>query len=275
MRGFANPAAQAGLVATCGQAATQDKTGGTDDAASPGGHSSREPNMPTDMRRLLRRATQRYHDRLDALSVLTPLVLPGVTLAQYQAATVALLRTYVQVDACLLQPPLVDCAQVFKTVAPYRARHVATQRDLHAMGIDPAPTVLQASTALDLPPDLPTYLGMRYVIEGSKFGNRVIWRHLQAAFGTAANDICTAWLPDMEAHDDWTSVMAALSALETRHDVAAALRGARQTFRCFVANLCMSSAGPSRLAAHHKPTPQGVTSVLTHDALCDWRGALT
>ncbi len=202
---------------------------------------ARRPGMPADMRRLLRRATQRYHDRLDASSVLAPLILPDVTLAQFRAATVAMLRTYGQVDACLLQPPHSDGAASPNLVAPYRARSAAMLDDLHAMGGEPGPSLPQASAILDLPADLPTYLGMRYVIEGSQFGNRVIGRNLQAAFGVVATDICTAWLPGAKADDGWTSVMAAVSALQTRREVAAALRGARRMFRYFVANLCPPS----------------------------------
>ena len=196
-------------------------------------------SMPADMRRLLRRATQRYHDRLDARSVLAPLILPDVTLAQYQAATVAMLRTYGQVDACLLRPPPGGRAASATVIAPYRARGPAMLHDLQAMGCEPGPHIGPAAAMLRSPADLPTYLGMRYVIEGSQFGNRVIGRNLQAAFGAAAADSCTAWLPGAKTDDGWASVMAALSALQTRREVAAALRGARQTFRYFVASLCV------------------------------------
>lgn len=211
------------------------------DGAPPGGPAMHRAGMPQDMRRLLRRATQRYHDRLDAASVLAPLLLPQVTLAEYRTAMLAMLCTYGRVDACLSQQPRAACAAEInvEVVAPYRARSPAMQHDLRAMGIEPEPGSPQAAVTLDDPPDMPTYFGMRYVIEGAQFGNRVIGRNLQAAFGTAADDICTAWQPCARTDDGWASVMAALSALETRRDVAAALRGARLTFRYFVANLCV------------------------------------
>lgn len=197
--------------------------------------------MPGDMRQLLRRATQRYHDRLDTSSLLAPLLLPEVGPAAYQAAMIAMLRTYCRVDACLQVPPAAQAGSAV-TLAPYRPRSPAMQSDLRAMGIASLPTPPQAGAVLDLPVTLPAYLGMRYVIEGSQFGNRVIGRNLQLAFGAAADDICSAWLPAAKTDEGWTSVMAALSGLETRREVAAALRGARQTFRYFVVNLCAPSA---------------------------------
>lgn len=194
--------------------------------------------VPGDMRQRLRQATQRYHDRLDTSSLLAPLLLPDVSLAAYQAAMVAMLRTYCRVDACLQQAPAAAYATAATALAPYRPRSPAMQHDLRAMGITLQPGIPNAAAILNMPATLPAYLGMRYVIEGSQFGNRVIGRNLQAAFGTTAQDICSAWLPAAGADGGWTSVMAALSALQTRQEVAAALRGARQTFRYFVVNLC-------------------------------------
>ncbi|MBC7514474.1 MAG: biliverdin-producing heme oxygenase [Herminiimonas sp.] len=199
--------------------------------------------IPGDMRRRLRQATQRYHDRLDTSSLLAPLLLPDVDLAAYQAAMIAMLRTYDRIDACLLQAPAVTHAAAGTALAPYRPRSPAMQHDLRVMGIAPQPGVASAAAMLDMPATLPAYLGMRYVIEGSQFGNRVIGRNLQTAFGPRAQDICSAWLPADGTDNGWTSVMAALSALQTRSEVAAALRGARQTFRYFVVNLCEPPGG--------------------------------
>ena len=221
------------------------------------GQTVRSLSMPGDMRQLLRRATRRQHARLDAISLLTPLLFPEVGLAGYQAAMAAMLRAYQQVDACLLQaPPAAHMVQA-TTLSPYRPRSPAIQHDLQAMGIGlqpascgaigaPGETAATAATAatvptatLNLPTSLAAYLGMRYVVEGAQFGNRVIGRNLQAAFGPAAVEICSAWLPGADAGNAWPDVMAALSALDSRRDVAAALRGARRMFDYFSVQLCV------------------------------------
>ena len=198
----------------------------------------RHAAMPADMRQLLRRATHRHHDRLDASSILAPLILPGVSLDGYRQAMLAMLRTYRRVDACLQTPPAGRSGGA--TVLPaYRARSPAMQHDLRALGMTTDTVLSHAPVGLERPTTLAAYLGMRYVIEGSQFGNRVIARNLNDVFGAAAADFCTAWQPCAKSDDGWPGVMAALSALQTRAEVAAALRGARQTFRYFVANLCM------------------------------------
>lgn len=179
-----------------------------------------------DIRSLLRRATQRDHNRLHSSSLLGPLILPSVTLAQYHAAMIAMLHTYAQIDACLLHSSPLD--------RTYRARSIAIQSDLDALGIEPGAMIPHPGKAPNLPVDLPTYLGMRYVVEGSQFGNRMISRNLRAVFGPAADNICKSWRPTVTADEDWKNVMAALSALDTQRDIAAALRGARSMFRYFV-----------------------------------------
>ena len=206
------------------------------------------PRMPGDMHQWLRRATRRQHERLDAISLLTPLLSPEIGLAGYEAAMVAMLRTYQQVDACLLQtPPAASMAKAM-TLSPYRPRSPAIRRDLQAMGsvlhsaccaATEATVATAATTSLNLPTSLAAYLGMRYVVEGAQFGNRVIGRNLQAAFGPAALEICSAWLPGADAGTGWRDVMAALSALDSRRDVAAALCGARRMFDYFAAQLCV------------------------------------
>ena len=208
-------------------------------------------SMPGDMRQMLRRATRRQHERLDAISLLTPLLSAEVGLAGYQTAMVAMLRAYQQVDACLLQaPPAAHMTQT-ATLSPYRPRSPAIRHDLQAMGIALQPascaateataaTVAAVPTAtLHMPTSLAAYLGMRYVVEGAQFGNRVIGRNLQAAFGPAAVEICSAWLPGADAGNGWPDVMAALSTLDSRRDVAAALHGARRMFDYFSVQLCV------------------------------------
>ena len=209
------------------------------------------PSMPGDMRQMLRRATRRQHERLDAVSLLTPLLSPEVGLAGYQAAMVAMLRAYQQVDACLLQAPPAAYLAKAMTLSPYRPRSPAIRHDLQAMGIVLQPASCAAigatgataatvpNATLNLPTSLAAYLGMRYVVEGAQFGNRVIGRNLQAAFGPAAVEIYSAWLPAADAGNGWPDVMAALSALDSRRDVAAALRGARRMFDYFSVQLCV------------------------------------
>lgn len=187
-----------------------------------------------DIRSLLRRATQRDHNRLHSSSLLGPLILPSITLTQYQTAMIAMLHTYTQVDEWLLRSPWLDHTSSFRGATPYHARSTGIQSDLHALGIEPGAIISQPANALNLPADLPTYLGIRYVVEGSQFGNCIIWRNLQAVFGSAADNMCTTWQPTGTADKDWTKVIAALSALETRREVAAAVRGARYMFRYFV-----------------------------------------
>lgn len=231
------------------------------EASQPGPHLA-SACIPCDMRALLRQATARDHRRLDQSSVMAPLAQPGLTLVQYQQAMVALLRIYRRIDACLLQPPAHSGGDA-TTISAYLAHSPAMEKDLRATwqaapASSPAASVFKsvfesgyesayesdvdagleanhASNALPMPADLLAYLGMCYVIEGAQFGNRVIARNLRSSFGTMADSMCTSFLG--ESDTGWRDVMAALSALQSRREVAAAVRSARRTFRYFVINL--------------------------------------
>ena len=130
---------------------------------------------PRPLLTLLRRVTRERHRQLDADSALRPLNSGRCTLHQYATAMRALASVYACID------PLLDAAGLVLPdgLPVYCARGPVLQRDLSALGGDPLASPRGQSLAR--PRRLGSYLGMRYVVEGSTLGGTLIARQLAHA----------------------------------------------------------------------------------------------
>lgn len=162
---------------------------------------------------VLRKRTTPLHARLDSLSDLTVLLAPGCSLVDYKKATMSLAAAYRGVDSGLAKGAR-HCPPALPAYIP-RLPHLVA--DIQRLGFTaPASPVLELSA----PSSNASYLGMRYVIEGSNLGARVIYRALQnsAIAQSIVVDKCywslaqtwqTAWpallrqLADLRTHDEW------------------------------------------------------------------------
>jgi heme oxygenase len=165
--------------------------------------------------------------------VLTVLTNPGLTLDRYLGAMIALQRAYQEIDRLLVQA----CDWCPAALPPYIPRVPGINRDLAAMALIPH-DLRPASVHCGLqPPDTEAkYLGVRYVVEGAQLGSRVIYSHLQEAFGEF-NEFGTFWTPGSIFPCSWPHLLKILGQMESRESLAAAARAARMTFRHMSANL--------------------------------------
>lgn len=171
---------------------------------------SPEPRTALDV---LRKRTTPLHACLDGRSHLTTLLAPGCSLADYRNATISLIAAYQGVDASLAKGARY-CAPALPVYIP-RLPHLLA--DLQRLGFN-APAGLPLE--LSAPSSNASYLGMRYVIEGSNLGARVIYRALQnsAIAQSIAVEKCywslaqtwqTSWpallhqLADLPAQEEW------------------------------------------------------------------------
>ncbi len=162
---------------------------------------------------VLRKRTHPLHARLDSRSDLTLLLDPGCSLADYTKATMSLAAVYRGVDSVFSRG-----AQYCPCALPaYIPRLPHLLADIERLGFTapacPAPELLAPSNNA-------SYLGMRYVIEGSNLGARVIYRALQnsaiaqpigvdSCYWSLAQSWQSSWpvllrqLADLRTHDEW------------------------------------------------------------------------
>lgn len=162
---------------------------------------------------MLRERTAPLHVRLDRCSDLTMLLSSGCSLADYKKAIMSLAAVYHGVDSVLMKGQR-HCPAALPAYVP----HLPYLRaDMQRLGISvPASPVLELSA----PSGKASYLGMRYVIEGSNLGARVIYRALQKTeiaqaievdkcYWSLAQTWQTSWPPllrqlaDLRTQDAW------------------------------------------------------------------------
>lgn len=120
---------------------------------------------------VLRERTAPLHARLDGESALSRLVDPRCSLADYGRAMTLLAAAYAGID-----PSLSAGARFCPPgLPPYAPRLPPLSADLRRLSI--TPPVAPVCT-LPTPANRASYLGMRYVIEGSSLGARVIYSAL-------------------------------------------------------------------------------------------------
>lgn len=137
------------------------------------------------LRALLRNATQAQHERLNRHALLTGLLQPGYSLADYRLLLQTLYRLY-----SALEPRLAEFAAGRVAGFDYaaRAKLAWLQADLDYFGIDPA--ALEASEpplAVPAIASLGDYVGVLYVVEGSTLGGQLISKRLQQYLGLTPN----------------------------------------------------------------------------------------
>ena len=162
---------------------------------------------------LIRKRTAPLHVRLDRLSDLTLLLSSSCLLADYKKAVMSLAAAYRSVDSVLVKSERY-CPPALPAYVPHLPYLLA---DLQRLGCEnPAFPVFKLSA----PSGIASYLGMRYVIEGSNSGARVIYRALQKSgiarsievekcYWSLAQTWQTSWphllrqLADLGTHDEW------------------------------------------------------------------------
>ncbi len=176
---------------------------------------------------LIRRCTAPLHAKLDKASSLTKIANPDCSLTEYQQAMYGLALTYQQIDTALLAAAA-HCPVELPT---YESRMPYLLEDLRHLGI-PAPEV--AGSLLSPPSSAASYLGMRYVIEGSNLGAKVIASNLsRAKISSQINHANRFWSGTNPWHNCWPIMLKQLAALQSRSETAQAARAARRTFRHF------------------------------------------
>lgn len=162
---------------------------------------------------VLRERINPLHALLDSQSDLIMLLAPGCSLADYKKATMSLAAAYRGVDSSLAKGERY-CSPALPAYIPHLPHLLA---DMLRLGFTaPTSPVLELSA----PSSNASYLGMRYVIEGSNLGARVIYRSLQNSeiahligvdkcYWSFAQTWQLSWpallrqLADLRTHDEW------------------------------------------------------------------------
>lgn len=176
----------------------------------------------------IRDCTAPLHAKLDKDSPLSKIASVDCSFAEYQLAMYGLAQAYQQIDAAL-QAGASYCPAELPS---YVARLPILLADLRHMGIAP-PAV--PSSLLTPPSNCASYLGMRYVIEGSNLGAKVIASNLSRS--NIATDITLAhsfWSNTNPWHNCWPIMVRLLAVLQSRDEIAQSAWAARRTFRHFI-----------------------------------------
>lgn len=200
------------------------------EAGAPAAVPTRDPHA------FLRRATARLHRRLDHGPMMAKLTAADCSIVAYRAAMLGLAWAYQTVDLTLLRGVIHQPLGM----PAYAARGARLSLDLAALDRPPkqCPHPSQAPlAALPTIDSLPSYLGMRYVVEGSQQGSRFIRRALSHSLGEQLSRVGSFWSPEVPWQDHWPSCLAQLTQLSDPTALLVAARAARHTFRHFIA--CM------------------------------------
>lgn len=177
---------------------------------------------------VLRERTNLLHARLDSQSDLTILLAPGCSLAEYQTATMSLAAAYRGVDFALAKG-VRYCPPALPAYIP-RLPHLLA--DILLFGLTaPASPVFELSS----PSSNASYLGMRYVIEGSNLGAQVIYRALQhsAIAQLIEVDKCY-WSRAHTWQSSWPTLLQQLADLHTHDECEEAANSACLVFEHFI-----------------------------------------
>ncbi|WP_322628997.1 biliverdin-producing heme oxygenase [Halothiobacillus sp.] len=177
---------------------------------------------------VLRERTNSLHARLDSQSELAVLLEPGCSLADYQTATMSLAAAYRGVDSALAKGERY-CPPALPAYIP-RLPHLLA--DILLFGLTaPASPVFELSA----PSSNASYLGMRYVIEGSNLGARVIYRSLQNSdiAQSIGVDKCY-WSSAQTWQLSWPALLRKLAELRTHKEWDEAANSACLVFEHFI-----------------------------------------
>ncbi len=136
-----------------------------------------DPTAPTLLAQL-RAGTRQAHDRMEACPALSCLLAPGLTIAAYGVALRAMRAFHEGAAHCL------DAAQA--ELPPGlgfdQSRLACLDADLAWLGAKPMAALRLGASARDVP----SRLGLLYVLEGSALGGRVIGRAVAEMLGVSA-----------------------------------------------------------------------------------------
>lgn len=181
----------------------------------------------------LRRHTASLHQRLDAAPPLRALLRPGLDQYTYAAILQRFASAYAE-----LEPPLLALEkQRPASLAAYRQRLPALQVELSHLPRVPTPAV-PVTLLLPHEADMEAahYLGMRYVLDGSTQGARVIAGRLAQHLTTPVAGQFAFWQRQREAAEEWPSLLAHLADLPVSgREADAMLAAATAVFTVFIA----------------------------------------
>ena len=177
---------------------------------------------------ILRKRTNPLHARLDSQSDLAVLLEPGCSLANYQTATMSLAAAYRAVDSALARGERY-CSPA---LPPYIPRLPYLLADILLFGSTaPVSPIFELSA----PSSNASYLGMRYVIEGSNLGATVIYRSLRRSViaQSIGIDKCY-WSFAQTWQSSWPALLRQLAEIRTHYERDEAANSACLVFEHFI-----------------------------------------
>jgi heme oxygenase len=177
------------------------------------------------LRQRLRDETRRLHEQTETIVDIPNRLISRVAYRGYLQRLYGLL---VPIEALLNEPGL-----IWPGLAPFhRAALIAT--DLRDLGV-PENEIATTSLAMEMSCASPAAaLGIRYVIEGSALGGRMIFRQHSTELGLTAGQGGRYLAGTDEVQANWRQLVAVLDAIPATGETAeATLQGATATFTLF------------------------------------------
>lgn len=196
-------------------------------------HTQVPPTKIQDGLTLVRAATRRLHARVENESLLSAVISGEVSHAGYALILVRLSHLYTEVDRVLL---LADRHRP-AALSPYCPRAPRLIAESRALGYSAAANELPR---LPEPTGNGGYLGVRYVVDGAHFGNRLIARTLVSSPLARLLPPDSFWNTPFVAPEDWRGLCRQLENIEDRNQLADAARSARGVFWHFRRHLALA-----------------------------------
>lgn len=183
---------------------------------------------PAGLHALLRERTRELHRRLDSSPYLLALMRPGLDMQAYAGILQRLVLAYARIEPLLCE--LQACRPLQLPV--YQPRLPALLADLAHL---PAPDALPELPPMKPPPvsdETAHYFGMRYVVEGSTQGARMISSRLEKNLPQLSGEAFAYWGVQHEAAAGWPFFLDCLD--QAKVEAEALVRGADAAFAAFL-----------------------------------------
>lgn len=181
-------------------------------------------------RTLLRDSTSCLHRQLDSSSPLQALLKPSLTMAAYIDTMLRFAHAYARVEPSVLRLSHDDCTGL----PPYRPRLPAIDSDLLFLGQSRKESEPEHG-ALPARETQAYYLGMRYVLDGSSQGARVISARVGQRLPQLQAGGFAFWTLQQDVGREWPDLCDYLGHITMDSEEKASLvQGARSVFESFI-----------------------------------------
>ncbi|MDP1929918.1 MAG: biliverdin-producing heme oxygenase [Gammaproteobacteria bacterium] len=184
---------------------------------------------PTSLHQRLASSSRDRHQALDQHPSLKRLLSPGMSLTEYVQVLCLLRQCF-----SLIEPALASFEKsgLHPGFSPYTCKVPALDHDLQQLGVNAQEDSSISPICVD---SIGSYLGARYVLEGSSQGGIFIASRLEKTLPELCDKAFSFWHLQRHAAEHWSAFLAMLAQLDgDSREAQQALRSTIQTFDVFL-----------------------------------------